>query len=682
MLILCEKPSVAKDFAGALGCEGRKGYYQNVNTIITYCVGHLFELASPELYNAAYKTWDANHLPIIPQSFRYIKIPKLVPQTDLVLSLLKKHAQDSIVIATDAGREGELIARIVLAESGITDISHIKRFWVSEALTKEIILDGLQKAKPLSLFDKISQEGFVRQRADWLVGINLTRYMTIGNSSVFSVGRVQTAVLNAIATRNKEVAHFISVPFMELEATVQSANGTSIKAWLVNPKTKKTTFFDSKDYVIGAQEYCQKNPISKFESQVVQETRRPEKLLNITGLQKAAYKLHGYSPEKTLELAQSLYEKYKCLSYPRTPSRVMGDHNVSLFRGKYQLLSRKYSQFSRFCDETLITQDNKNIFNSAALEDHHALIPLTILPEEAPLQERTIYEIVLTSFFTVCMKDYIFNNKQLLFYSGDYIFRAKINEIIQAGFKAAVQESENNERDQEVSLFDEKTAKITHLAVLQKKTNPKKEFSIDTLLGFMENPHNDEDSKLAGLGTPATRAAIIKVLFTRSYIREENRKLLADSKGLFLLEQLQKDEDLQKISDVAQTTEWENQLQKEPENFERSIISYIKSCIKQREKDLYKPEPVGICPLCGKPLAEGIKNYYCTGYKDTAPCHFSIWKNISGAKITAQDVKLLISHNTTKTKKCFSKEGKPFSASFVMEKDGKIAIKYAKPKKV
>jgi DNA topoisomerase-3 len=211
---------------------------------------------------------------------------------------------------------------------------------VSEALTKEVIRKGLEAAKPWREYNRIALEGTVRQQADWLIGINLTRYMTSGNNTLFSVGRVQTALLNAVALRNNEVTRFIPIPFSELEAVVQSSNGTVIKAWLVNPKTGKTAFFDNPEYLHTAQAACRGKAADHVEVTTVREVMKPEKLLNITGLQKKAFKLHGYTPEKTLEIAQVLYEKYKCLSYPRTPSRVMGDGNVELFREKFGLLSQ------------------------------------------------------------------------------------------------------------------------------------------------------------------------------------------------------------------------------------------------------------------------------------------------------------------------------------------------------
>jgi DNA topoisomerase-3 len=305
--------------------------------------------------------------------------------------------------------------------------------------------------------------------------------MTSGNNTLFSVGRVQTALLNAIATRNNEVARFIPVPFSELEAVIRSSGGTEIRAWLVNPRTGNTAFVDNPEYLHTAQTVCRGKAVNRVEVTTAREVRKPEKLLNITGLQKKAFKLHGYTPEKTLEIAQTLYEQHKCLSYPRTPSRVMGNGNVALFREKFGLLSAKYPEYARYCDESLVTLENRNIFNSAALEDHHALIPLSPLPDTASIHEKNVFDIVLRSFFTLCMPDYIYNKKRLEFHIGEYTFRSVINEVVQIGFKAALDEEPKDDREQETGLFDEKSCTIQKLEIRNKKTSPPKEFSQDTL---------------------------------------------------------------------------------------------------------------------------------------------------------------------------------------------------------
>jgi DNA topoisomerase-3 len=359
----------------------------------------------------------------------------------------------------------------------------------------------------------------------------------------------------------------------------------------------------------------------------------------------------------------------------------MGDGNVELFREKFGLLSAKYPEYARYCDESLITLGNRNIFNSSALEDHHALIPLSPLPDNASVQERNVFEIVLRSFFTVCMPDYVYNKKHLEFHIGDYMFRSVINEVVQKGFKAAMKEEpEGDKEDQETGLFDERSCAIQKTEILNKKTTPPKEFSQDTLLAFMENPRNKEDIKLTGLGTAATRSGIIKNLFDRGYIREDKKKLYAADKGLFLLRQLQKDEQLRRIADVGETTAWEQQFQENPRAFKKSIIEYLRSCIKQGERERYEKESPGLCPLCGNPLREGEKNYYCAGYNQAPPCRFSIRKEVAGAKVSLEDVHLLVSGKPTGIKKCTSKNGKRFPAVFVLEKDGKLVFRFPEKK--
>jgi len=682
MLILCEKPSVAKDFAKALGAGGNKGFYQTGDTVITYCVGHLFELCPPETYNPAYKKWSLSDLPIVPNPFRYVMNETTAEQTELVINLLKRHSKDDMLIATDAGREGELIARIALQEAGIADTSRIKRFWVSEALTPAVILQGVKDAKPLSEYDTLSSQAFTRQRADWLVGINVTRYMSIDNPPPpFSVGRVQTAVLAAVALRNDEIKNFVPCPYKKLEASISSKDGVTVKAFLENQTNGKTAFFPPDDGCLSsASQIVTPSPVDSAKMEAKQKSEKPEKLLNITGLQKTAFKRFGYKPEETLNIAQSLYETHKCLSYPRTPSRVMGDNNVDLFLEKFNLLKDDYPR-SSFCDHSLISGKNTHIFNSAALEDHHALIPLAKIPEAANEKERNIY---LESFFTVCMPDFIFNEKSLRFHVGNCVFVSKIREIIQKGWREAkktdVPEEAETDED-EVSAFNEQGCTITGLKILEKYTEPKKEFAIDTLLAFMEHPKGEEKTRLAGLGTPATRAEIIKTLFAREYLLEVKKKLFATERALFLLTELGKNQNLVKIADVETTTDWEQRLLENPALFEKEITSFVSQCVSSgQERASYQKEPLGKCPLCGKPVLENKAAYGCSGYKDSPSCPFVIWKTIAGASVSPEEAALLLSGQKTEVKKCKNKEGKPFEAEFVIE-GGKIVFKFVNSKR-
>lgn len=675
MLILTEKLSVAKDFADAFRASKFEGYFKTQDITITYCQGHLFELCSPSFYDKKYEKWNIEDLPIIPQKFCYEKIPATTKQAKIVLSLLKEHKTDEIIIATDADREGELIARTVLSEAGITDISNCRRFWVSEALSQDVIQEGLKNAKPLSSYDELAQQAYARQRANWLVGINFTRFVSAGNPEVFSVGRVQTAVLFQIALRNHQVKNFTPLPYWEMEVEITDRNGNKIKALLVNPETGKVRFDKKNHYFQAALTSLSGSRITSTTKNSVLKTERPPKLLNINALQKEAYKRYGYTPEKTLFITENLYNTYKCLSYPRTSSRVMGDNNTDFFLQKFDLLRAKYSELSTPCDRDLITQENKHIFNSKSLESHHALIPLSPLPVSANSEEKNVFGIVLESFFTVCMDDYKYYEKRINFYCGDKHFVTSFCEPLQSGWKVICRNltATNNSDIQSAVSFDEKNCSIASMRPLEKRTTSPKEYSIDTLLSFMEKPvDSNSNEKLVGLGTPATRAEIIQKLFSKGYVIEKTKNLYATKKALWLLSFLSKDRELSKIANVNQTTFWEAELSTNPSLFEKHIKEYVASCIKPNLCETYSKEIPGNCPLCRKPVTEQKLSFSCTGWNENPPCPFKIWKTAYNATITFDDAKALLSNLVTKTKSCKSKDGKLYKAKFHLNKDGTL----------
>jgi len=350
----------------------------------------------------------------------------------------------------------------------------------------------------------------------------------------------------------------------------------------------------------------------------------------------------------------------------------MGDNNADLFLEKFNLL-RLESSLSCLSDPSLIDAGNKHIFNSAQLEDHHALIPLAKIPSSANEKERKVYSIVLESFFIACMPDYIYNEKSLQFRVSKYLFSSRIREAVQKGWKEAVQEQkgESDEaEEEEVPHFDESGCSLAGLKMLEKLTKPSKEFAIDTLLGFMERPKGPggEGQKLAGLGTPATRAEIIKKLFAGQYLEEKGKNLFATERGLFLLKALSKNEHLKKIADVSQTTEWESSLAADPKAFEKEIADYVSQCVKvMPEMDAFRQASLGSCPLCKRPVYETKIGYGCSGYKENPKCGFVIFKTIAGAAVSAADASLLLMGQKTKPKKCKNKEGKPFEAAFFLE---------------
>jgi DNA topoisomerase-3 len=685
-LILCEKPSAARAFAEALGCAFAKGkgYYRNDAHVVTYCVGHLYKLFDPGDYREEWRKWSLEELPILPERYRYKKNEGSAAQADVAVGLIKAHKDKEILIATDAGREGELIARIALREAGLTDISRCKRFWVSEALTPGAIRRGIASAGPLSDYDGLAARGFARQRADWLVGMNFSRRVTLagGTGERFSVGRVQSAVLAAVVDRRDRAANFVSTPYNELELTLEDAEGITVKAVLVNPESGGAAFPVKSAYLAGALERVKSRDRDlKIAVTSVRNVQRPDKLFDLTALQKAAYRRYGYSPDETLEAAQALYEKLRCLSYPRTPSRVMGDGDAELFREKYRLLERAYGRWSRFSIPALINGSNKRIFDSAALEDHHALIPLDVLPEGAAAKEKNVFELVVKQFFGVCMADFVWNEHNYRIQNGSDAYRGAAREAAEMGWKAAFSEEGAGAGAREAAgAFDCESGRVKAVRVLDKKTSPPKLFRIDTLLAFMEKPKAEEGAggKTAGLGTPATRAEIIKSLFERKYILEEKKRLVPTGKGAWLIKRLRADESLAKLADAGETAAWEDRLEKDPRKFEESVVEFVKAGVRPGAAVAgYEREAAGPCPLCGSGVYEGKKSYFCSAWNDgERPCGFTIWKEKAGAEITAGDAGLLLAGKETGVKKCVSKGGKEFRARFRLGEGGRLEFSF------
>lgn len=681
LLILTEKPSVAKSFGAALSVPYDKnlGFYTNGIIEITNCIGHLYGLAKPEEYDEKYSNWSFENLPIIPEKYLYKKNDEVLSQISKVSKLLQKHRNDKIVIATDADREGEVIARIVYHEAGLFDISECYRFWVSEALTPEVIKKGMSTLKPWKEYNELATRGFARQHADWLVGMNLSPYETLlaGHKITLPVGRVQTAILAAIAQRNNEVKNFKPTPYFQCVAHLKDNNGNRLDAILENPETKKYFFPNLNFYINHAKSFGDINKEISIKTETKRKTLNPPKLLSLTELQKIAAKDFNYSSSKTLEIAQKLYEEYKCLSYPRTPSSVMGDDDVALFKEKFELLKNDFS-ISKYCNKKLITKENKHIFNSKKLDSHHALIPLAKLPSDANQAEKNIYNIVASRFFMSCMDECVFNEKTLLIQNGKYLYKTNVKTPVSEGWKKAQKElAPNGARSEtdELQQFDEKTAILKNTEILKKLTTPKKEFTETSLLAFMENPTmENSEEKLVGLGTPATRSDILSKLEEYKYVSKVSKKYYATDKAFFLLKLLFKNQLTAKIASISQTTEWEKQLESSPEEFEKHIIQFIKDCVKTHpEIENYEKQSIGLCPLCKGKIFEGPKSFFCQNIKSEPKCNFLIYKASFGGNITENDAKLLLSGKTTAAKTFKSKSGKSYKAKLHLNKEtGKL----------
>jgi DNA topoisomerase-3 len=693
LLILTEKPSVAKAFAEALGVPRKGPCWENDGVCIVNALGHLLENFAPEDYDPALKKWSFDALPIIPEEARFKAVKQTEEQLAVVKKCFDKHKDKHFVLATDAEREGELIGAEILDYVGFANYAEATRFWVSEALTEDVIYKGLNNAKPLAEYKPYREQGFARQQADWLVGMNLTRLMSLKSGKLLHFGRVQTAILGAVHGREKEIQNFVSDKFFEVKAALGGENSFSVR--MANPDSPEyPTRFEKDSKLLGAvnaeKDSMKKGTIASLKKE--EKTVKPPQLFNLTSLQKEAHKQFGYSPERTLEIAQALYEKHKCLSYPRTPSRVMGDENVELVKGIYENLRKEYAgtsweEFMAGSDPLLLSSGNKRLFNSAELQDHHALIPLAPLPETCSEEEKNIWTLVLKSLFAVLKPPYVYNSVSINVDISGHHFIGNGIEVIQPGWKAGIREGDNDDEEEKSEDFSGLVQGaeygVSAIETEEKKTQPKKHFTFASLLQLMENPRGEDGKHLTGLGTPATRGSILQKLVDRGYVFLKGKNILITDDGKFLIENVLKNESLAGFISVPETTKWEEQLHGDTAAFLEGIKGFIRAAVKNTSVDAWQHEKksLGECPECKGPVYEGQKSFYCGNYKGENPCKFTIWKEICGAAVSAADVQTLLSGKQTKAKKCVSKKtGKEFKAAFVLEK-GKVEFRFEDKKK-
>lgn len=592
MLILTEKPSVAKDFAKTLGCtysSADKCYKNSAGTVfITNCVGHLFELEEPSHYGSEFISWKK--LPILPDTFDYKINSNLKDAAGVVIRLLKKHKTDEIIIATDADREGEIIARECLNAAEICDYSRIRRFWVSQALTPEVIKDGLNKAKALGFYDSLAAQGFARQHSDWLVGMNATRFITNKAGSVLPVGRVQTAVLTAISDRCNKIENFQKEKYYEIYGTFEPTRyGAKSVKGLFTANDGITRFKNPSAATMLSAYMNSKAQVHDISTE--KKNQLPPQLYNLNDLQKDAFRYFGYSADKTLKLVQKLYEEYKCVSYPRTPSKVMGSKNVELCSNLYQKFISSYPEYFELHTVYNIDESNKRIFNDSKLEAHHAIIPLAKLPESATGEEENVYFLILERFMLAFASAYEYEKQVVKLDVKGNLFIVEGRKVLSEGWKKyrkfTTKMDSEDEKFQDLSNIDWNDLFIRKCDAEEKYTKPPKYFNEASILAFMENPKNDDsDSKLVGLGTPATRHTFIPKLMKSKYIEIQNSNIQITKFGENVL-RIIKASTLKNLTDISETTRWEESLAENPQKFLDEIKTYISDAVKENRGGSY-----------------------------------------------------------------------------------------------
>ena len=672
--IIAEKPSVARDIARIVGANSRQdGYLEGNGYIVTWAMGHLITLAMPEAYGfSAYKAED---LPIRPNPFQlavrqvrkdkeYISDPAALKQLKVIRSCFDK--ADRITVATDAGREGELIFRYIYQHIGCR--KPFDRLWIS-SLTDKAIREGLSNLKPGNHYDNLYYSAKARSEADWLVGINASRALSIARRGGYSLGRVQTPTLAMVCRRYIENSDFSSVPYWKLSALMEK-EGMSLKA-------------------VGCKEYeneaLAQTALAALRSQSqlkVESVARkvghtsPPLLYDLTALQKDANRRHGFSADKTLSIAQSLYEK-KITTYPRTGSRYISE---DVFEEVPALL--------RKTGKTLSSPLNRHSVDNDKITDHHAIIPTGETPSGLSTDETTIYQMVVSRFIEAFSPDSEEERMQVRFTHGTNIFTWKACRQISLGWKAVQKgkeaEAEKKEGGEEQvlsslpNLIEGENLPVLDAEITEHKTKPKPLYTEATLLSAMENAGKeveDAESKKAmaecGIGTPATRANIIETLILRDYIRRDKKAIIPTEKGLAVYE-IVKDK---RIANAEMTGSWELTLaaieagQMPPEKFKQGINSYVSTICEELLSlaPKQKSYPTYRCPKCG---TESMGIYAKVAKCRHEDCDFHIFREVCGTLLTEDYIRdLLTTGRTPILKGLTSKAGKKFNARLVLNED-------------
>ena len=613
-LVLAEKPSVGKELARVLKCNQNKGSYIEGNKyIVTWAMGHLVGLMDPEGYDEKYKKWSMETLPMLPKNMKLIVLKKTGKQYNEVKKQLLRNDVSDIIVATDAGREGELVAYWILEKAKVN--KPVKRLWISSQ-TEKAILEGFKNLKPGKEFENLRKAAVCRAEADWLVGLNVTRALTCKYNAQLSAGRVQSPTLAMIVNREEEIKNFKPVDYFNIKAL-----GKGITLSWINDKGNGTIY----------EEDLAKSIVSKCkgqEGEVVEINKSNKKkyskaLYDLTELQRDANKIWGYSAKQTLNIMQRLYENHKVLTYPRTDSRYITSDIVSTIPERLKAVS--FGEY-RAVSEMLLksgVKANKNFVDDSKVSDHHAIIPTEEKGNLANLstEEKHIYDLVVKRFLSVMMKPYEYEQTSIKINVNGEIFTTKGNIPKQKGWKVLYEklDLDEEEKTQDLPPLNKgDKIKLLDVSYIKKQTEPPSRFNEATLLSAMENPQKyvnvGKDAaktlgETGGLGTVATRADIIEKLFNSFVIEKKGKDIYPTSKGKQLIELVPKD-----LKSPLLTAKWEKQLDDiakgkiNDSKFIKDMREYATNLVEDvkdgTEKFHHDNQTGSRCPNCGKYLLE------------------------------------------------------------------------------
>lgn len=679
-LIITEKPAVACDIGKVLKVNTRKdGYLEGNNYVITWCVGHLIQLAYPGAYDEKYNKWTIEDLPIIPEKFitevnkstskQYYTIKKLMFRDDI----------DEIICATDSAREGELIFRYVYNEAKCN--KPVKRLWISSQ-TERAIKEGFENLKPSKNYDNLYKSALCRAKADWLVGLNLTRLYTVKNKIKLTIGRCQTATLNMIVSRHNEVLNFVSTKCYQIEGEFDN-NLTGVFY-----KNGQDCKFKDKNIIQNYMNSISNNGnITKLEKK--SKTKNRPRLYNLNELQKEANKKYGFTAKETLEIAQALYEKHKITTYPRTNSRYLNSVMEDKIKGYLlDIVENEKLDYNKHINEIIENLCiDENVIDDEKIEDHHALIVTENIKnydiDKLNEKEKIILNMIIIRMILAVSQKQRFDETTIEIQpdNSNDIFKINGKNITFEGWKKTERELLGAcEEEKEVSefKFDKQLGdkvEITNKFIKEINTTPPKLYTEGSILEVMENVSRlskdkaIKDGLAKGIGTSATRADILENLIKVGYVKREKKNLIPTELGIKLINAVPHE-----IKSIELTANWENELKEielghlKEDIFIKEISEFVKKIIEYENKNLIsievkkeEKEVIGICPKCGKNIYESKRNFYCEGFKDNPKCNFSLWKEDKfftsrGKKITKSIAKNLISNGQAKVK--FKKKDK------------------------
>ena len=676
-LVISEKPSVAMAYANVLGATNRKdGYLEGNGYLVSWCVGHLVELAPPNVYDEKFVKWSIADLPILPQKWQYLVSASTKKQFGILQKLMHRPDVDSVICATDAGREGELIFRLVYQQAGCK--KPFSRLWLS-SMEENAIREGFAHPKPSTEYDALYNAALCRERADWMVGINASRLFSCLYGQPLAVGRVMTPVLAMTVVREAAIAAFVPEKFYTVALTLADGGSASSKRFAQKMDAERLLSKCRKEERVTVQKMKRKE---KYES--------PPPLYDLTALQRDANRLLGFTAQQTLDYAQSLYEK-RLITYPRTDSRFLTEDMAASIPGLVTDTGKV------FAVEKTLPIHVRQVINGSKVTDHHALLPTKSMANAdlaaLPVGERNVLRLIAARLLCAVGEPHRYAETTLTTECAGEEFTAKGKVVLSEGWKAMERKMLGEllgKQKEQATLPDVQEQSQCSIVVAELKegqTTPPKHFTEDTLLHAMETASADsmpEGVERQGIGTPATRAATIEKLVQKGFLERKGSKktkvLLPTDKGKALITVMPEE-----IQSPEMTADWETKLlqiergEMEPSEFMTEINTMITALVENTEaakgaNALMKNKIIGICPNCGANVVEREKGWFC----ENRECRFVLWKDNAflkrlGKRMDAHVADKLLRDGRIRLKDCKSAKGKTYNATVLLscEADGR-----------